>query len=160
MKRHTIIAQLSLVVLVAGAAAMALLGAKALPASAGGPRTTPKPALSPPRLAGHDHFSIDGGDSYTTASRRLVAGVNATTNLTPTRYSEPPVIRSRGGVLRVTLHPHPSSAVVNGRRILGMETFTGIYPGPTLRVRPGDTIRMRFINGLPGTFTNLHFHGF
>jgi FtsP/CotA-like multicopper oxidase with cupredoxin domain len=142
------------------AAVVALIGAKALPASAGGPRTVPKPALRAPTFAGHDHFSLDGGDSYTAASRRITASVQATTNLKPTRYTEPRVYRSRGGVLRVTLHPHPSSAIVNGQRTFGMETFTGTYPGPTLRVRPGDTIRMRFINGLPGTFTNLHFHGF
>jgi FtsP/CotA-like multicopper oxidase with cupredoxin domain len=160
-RSRSFLAPLALVVLVAGAAMAALLGAKALPASAGGPRTVPKPALNAPTFAGgHDHFSLDGGDGYTKASRRVLASVQATTNLKPTRYSEPKVIRSHNGVLRVTLRPHPSSALVNGRRIKGMMTFTGTYPGPTLRVRPGDTIRMRFINDLPGTYTNLHFHGF
>jgi suppressor of ftsI len=76
----------------------------------------------------------------------------------PTPYSEPRVIRSHGGVLRATFAPHQSHAVVNGRRWGGTETYTGTFPGPTLHVNPGDTVKLRFVNELPQA-TNLHFHG-
>lgn len=77
----------------------------------------------------------------------------------PTRYSEPPVLKSRNGVLRVTFSPQLGTAIVNGRTVYGMKTFTGTYPGPTLRIKPGDTIDMTFVNLLDED-TNLHFHGF
>jgi suppressor of ftsI len=85
------------------------------------------------------------------------ANVGAT--MRPTAYSEPPVLRSRNGVLRVTFAPQMGSVIVNGRTVYGMTTFTGTYPGPTLKVKPGDTIEMKFVNLLDED-TNLHFHGF
>ena len=77
----------------------------------------------------------------------------------PTAYSEPPVVRSRNGVLSVTFAPHEGSAIINGERWSGTKTFTETFPGPTLKVDPGDTIRIKLINKLDED-TNLHFHGF
>jgi suppressor of ftsI len=161
-RKRSLVTQLSLVVLVATAAAAALIGAKALPASAGGKVINPKsvkPALKPTVVSGHA-YSLDGGDGYTKASIAVQNKVQATASLKPMPYREPPVVRSHNGVLRVTFRPHIGTAVVNGRRIHGMWTFTGTYPGPTLVVKPGDTIRIHFINKLKGQYTNLHFHGF
>lgn len=96
--------------------------------------------------------------TYALPSRAKRTTKIALAAVTPTAYGEPRVIRSHGGVLRATLAPHPSHAVVNGRRWGGTETYTGTFPGPTLHVNPGDTIRLRFVNELPQV-TNLHFHG-
>ncbi|WP_316770670.1 multicopper oxidase family protein [Streptomyces sasae] len=72
------------------------------------------------------------------------------------RLCQPPVAASRGGVLDVTLTAAP------GARLAGRDTsawaFNGTCPGPTLRVRPGDVLRVRLINRI-GQPTNLHTHG-
>jgi suppressor of ftsI len=64
---------------------------------------------------------------------------------------------SRAGVLRVSLTPTLSTISVAGRRATLM-VYNGRYIPPTLRVRPGDTIRVRLTNAL-GQPTNLHTHG-
>src|SRR6266511_5731872 len=145
--RGTFVAPLALAVLVCGAAAIALLAMKALPASAGR-----APAAQPIHVHG------SAGYYRERARMRGTAGLEDP-NLPSTAYSEPHVISSHNGVLRVTFKPHVGSAIVNGQRVYGMTTFTGTYPGPTLKLRPGDTLRMRFVNRL-NEDTNLHFHGF
>ena len=37
-------------------------------------------------------------------------------------------------------------------------SYNGSVPGPRLEIRPGDQVRIRFVNRLPEV-TNLHFHG-
>src|SRR6266511_3695101 len=145
--RGTFVAPLVLAVLVCGAAAIALLAMKALPASA-----ERAPAAQPIHVHG------SAGYYRERAGMRGTAGLEDP-NLPSTAYSEPHVISSHNGVLRVTFKPHVGSAIVNGQRVYGMTTFTGTYPGPTLKLRPGDTLRMRFVNRL-NEDTNLHFHGF
>ncbi|MEV4603424.1 multicopper oxidase family protein [Amycolatopsis sp. NPDC049253] len=65
-------------------------------------------------------------------------------------------LSSRAGVLPVQLTAAP------GVRLAGRDTaawgFNGTSPGPTLRVRPGDVLRIRLVNEL-GQATNLHTHG-
>ncbi len=145
--RGTFVAPLALAVLVCGAAAIALLAMKALPASA-----ERAPAAQPIHVHG------SAGYYRERAGMRGTAGLEDP-NLPSTAYSEPHVISSHNGVLRVTFKPHVGSAIVNGQRVYGMTTFTGTYPGPTLKLRPGDTLRMKFVNQL-NQDTNLHFHGF
>lgn len=69
---------------------------------------------------------------------------------------QPKVLRSSGGTLEVTL-----TAGV-GASVAGQETealaYNGTVPGPTLQVRPGDTLRVLLRNEL-GMSTNLHTHG-
>jgi FtsP/CotA-like multicopper oxidase with cupredoxin domain len=72
-------------------------------------------------------------------------------------FSQPPVVASRAGVLRVALNPGPSTVTVAGHRVTLM-AYDGRYTPPTLRVHPGDTIRLRFPNALDQP-TNLHLHG-
>lgn len=69
----------------------------------------------------------------------------------------PPVYRSSGGVLAVTIDAKPARVLLGNQLIEGA-TYNGNYGGPVLRLRPGDTLRMHFVNDLP-QMTNVHFHG-
>ncbi|MFE7899787.1 multicopper oxidase family protein [Streptomyces sp. NPDC057424] len=70
--------------------------------------------------------------------------------------AQPPVLASRDGVLNVSLTAAP------GVRLAGRDTqawgYNGTCPGPTLRVRPGDLLRVRLVNHIDQP-TNLHTHG-
>jgi FtsP/CotA-like multicopper oxidase with cupredoxin domain len=70
---------------------------------------------------------------------------------------EPSVISSRNGVLRVALNAAPSTIEVAGKRARAA-VYDGSYLPPTLRVRPGDEMRIRLANALDEP-TNLHTHG-
>jgi FtsP/CotA-like multicopper oxidase with cupredoxin domain len=72
-------------------------------------------------------------------------------------FRQPPAMTSRAGVLRVSLAPALTTVTVAGRQVQLM-AYNGSYVPPTLRVHPGDTIRVRFPNGLLQP-TNLHVHG-
>ena len=69
---------------------------------------------------------------------------------------EPPTLASRAGILEVALTAAPG-AVVAGRRTTALG-YNGTTPGPTLRVAPGDVLRLTLANELDQT-TNLHTHG-
>jgi FtsP/CotA-like multicopper oxidase with cupredoxin domain len=66
------------------------------------------------------------------------------------------MVTSRDGVLDVTL------SAAAGVRLAGRDTaawgFNGTSPGPSLRIRPGDTLRVRLVNRINQP-TNLHTHG-
>jgi suppressor of ftsI len=71
---------------------------------------------------------------------------------------QPPVeVQSANGLLRTAFTVEPTAFSVAGTKIKGY-AFRGQYIGPTLRVHPGDTIRIDLTNGL-GQPTNLHGHG-
>jgi FtsP/CotA-like multicopper oxidase with cupredoxin domain len=72
-------------------------------------------------------------------------------------FQEPPVVTSSAGVLRVSLTPRISPVTVAGRHATLM-AYNGLYTPPTLRVHPGDTIRLRLTNALSQP-TTLHTHG-
>jgi FtsP/CotA-like multicopper oxidase with cupredoxin domain len=86
---------------------------------------------------------------------------------------EPEVRRSAGGELRTTLRARYTYTEIGGFR-LHMRTYEGTIPGPTLRCRAGDVLRIRLVNDLPPNrdvmplrshhphnfnTTNFHFHG-
>ncbi|MCA9767962.1 MAG: multicopper oxidase family protein [Gemmatimonadetes bacterium] len=71
-----------------------------------------------------------------------------------TRFVEPPVRASRNGLLETTFEALPD--ISEG---LGKMSYEGSIPGPTLRVQPGDRLKLRLINSLGGRDTNLHTHG-
>jgi FtsP/CotA-like multicopper oxidase with cupredoxin domain len=86
---------------------------------------------------------------------------------------EPEVRRSVNGELRTTLHVRYAYKDIGGYRLY-LRSYEGTIPGPTLRVRPGDVLRIRLINDLPPNpdpvpvnmtlphhfnTTNFHFHG-
>jgi FtsP/CotA-like multicopper oxidase with cupredoxin domain len=70
---------------------------------------------------------------------------------------EPEVLRSHGGRLEVRLEAALGTHEVAGRRATTLG-FNGGVPGPTLRLRPGDTLRIELVNRLERA-TNLHVHG-
>jgi suppressor of ftsI len=74
-----------------------------------------------------------------------------------TAFLEPPSSSSRDGVLPVTLSAARSSIRI-GDQVAVTEVYNGGYIPPTLRVRPGDVIRLRLVNRLDEP-TNLHTHG-
>ncbi|MDQ2789067.1 MAG: copper oxidase [Pseudonocardiales bacterium] len=69
---------------------------------------------------------------------------------------QPAVLASRDGVLDVELTAAPGVALA-GRDTSALG-FNGTSPGPTLRVAPGDLLRIRLTNHLDAP-TNLHLHG-
>ncbi|MBD1591556.1 multicopper oxidase family protein [Arthrobacter sp. S1_S22] len=72
-------------------------------------------------------------------------------------FAEPEELRSTDGQLKVRLEASPVSVPLGGLQasILG---YNGSVPGPTLRVRGGDTLQIELVNNL-GVPTNLHVHG-
>ncbi|MBS7586831.1 multicopper oxidase family protein [Ancylobacter defluvii] len=86
---------------------------------------------------------------------------------------EPEVRRSIKGELRTELKVAYGYKSLGGYR-LSLRTYEGGIPGPTLRVKPGDVLRIRLVNDLPPNpdsmpddmtlphqfnSTNFHFHG-
>src|ERR671916_417866 len=67
---------------------------------------------------------------------------------------EPEVRLSTNGLLETTLEARNDPQVGVG----GM-TYGGLLPGPTLRLRPGDRLKVTLVNNLGGGPTNLHVHG-
>lgn len=70
--------------------------------------------------------------------------------------TEPEVLSSEDGVLALTLTAAPGVSLA-GRRTSALG-YGGGSPGPTLRLRPGDVLRIRLVNQLDQP-TNLHTHG-
>jgi FtsP/CotA-like multicopper oxidase with cupredoxin domain len=72
-------------------------------------------------------------------------------------FRTPEVLTSTDGVLDVTLTAAEGTHQVAGRDATTF-AYNGTVPGPTLRLRPGDRLRLRLVNDLPQG-TNLHTHG-
>jgi FtsP/CotA-like multicopper oxidase with cupredoxin domain len=126
-------------------------------------------------LAGDSDGDRDDGGG------RKCRGVVGEPGADPSGFPEPQVRRSRHGVLRTTLH-----ACISTKEMLDQNppppgetvkfhppTFEGTIPGPTLEVKPGDTLSILLVNDLPfnppnerdnhfphDEYTlNLHTHG-
>lgn len=87
---------------------------------------------------------------------------------------EMPTVSSTNGTLDITLTLEESSHSVGNGISLTTRTYNGTLPGPTLRLSPGDSLSIKFINRLQSQLqsrdfvhnsisapdeTNLHFHG-
>jgi len=70
---------------------------------------------------------------------------------------EPPTLTSVGGRLELELTAAPTTVAIGGTAVRAI-TYNGTLPGPTLRLRRGDRVSLRFTNGLTAP-TNLHTHG-
>lgn len=71
--------------------------------------------------------------------------------------TEPPALASQSGRLALELAAAPAALTVGGVAAQVM-TYNGTLPGPTLRLRRGDRVSLKFVSGLPAP-TNLHTHG-
>jgi suppressor of ftsI len=70
---------------------------------------------------------------------------------------EPPVRTSSNGLLQTSLEASVVPHEIGGRTALS-NVYERMFPSPTLRVHPGDTIKLHFSNQL-NELTNLHMHG-
>jgi FtsP/CotA-like multicopper oxidase with cupredoxin domain/peroxiredoxin len=82
------------------------------------------------------------------------------------------VCSGRGGILSVTLEVKYAHHFLGDDKVW-IRTYNGSFPGPTIRVRPGDKLRVKLTNTLPPegevehkpnlpgrlNWTNLHTHG-
>ncbi|MET1035266.1 MAG: multicopper oxidase family protein [Arthrobacter sp.] len=72
-------------------------------------------------------------------------------------WTASPSVSSSDGVLEVRLEAAAARRSIGGRDA-DVRAYNGTVPGPTLRLRPGDRLRVRLANGLDDP-TNLHTHG-
>jgi FtsP/CotA-like multicopper oxidase with cupredoxin domain len=72
-------------------------------------------------------------------------------------FVEPAVRRSRNGLLETTMEARVAPVQVAGQPVSAV-VYEGMYPGPTLRVRGGDVMKVKLVNRLDD-ITNLHVHG-
>lgn len=79
------------------------------------------------------------------------------TGVTGAPLTEPPVLRSTDGRLVVDLEARYGPATLGGREVTTY-SYNGMIPGPTLRLRAGETLAPTLINQLE-IGTNLHTHG-
>jgi FtsP/CotA-like multicopper oxidase with cupredoxin domain len=91
--------------------------------------------------------------SFATASQ-----LNASSEVVDRQaFAQGPELRSADGVLAVTIEAQPTKVRLGAQDVEGA-TYNGSYAGPVLRLKPGDTLRMHFVNRL-AQITNVHFHG-
>jgi len=77
--------------------------------------------------------------------------------VTASELIQPQEERSGDGQLQVRLEAGPGRIQIAGRAASALG-YNGGIPGPTLRVRGGDVLRIKLVNNLVQT-TNLHVHG-
>ena len=96
----------------------------------------------------------------------------------PFTFPQPEVRESSGGMLQTTLHARIADNMMvdkfsGDHRMVHTPTFEGTIPGPTLSLKPGDTLSIDMVNQLPANPTvqragffphdpytiNLHTHG-
>jgi suppressor of ftsI len=111
---------------------------------------------------------LSGTRSGATTFATTTTAAPAPTTTTLPKPVDPPVgallqppseIVSSDGVLAATLNAAVTPAVINGATVQGVQTYNGLFPSPTMRIKPGDTFRIKLVNGLTDP-TNLHWHGF
>src|SRR5258708_4048565 len=70
-----------------------------------------------------------------------------------------PILARPNGIVRTfDLVAAPADVTFGDGRRLHVWAYNGTVPGPTLRVRLGETLRVRFTNRLPQP-TTIHWHG-
>src|SRR5437773_3575169 len=87
-------------------------------------------------------------------------GLGSSAHSTPfgAYFYEPEVRSSANGFLSTTLRASRAATISDGEAVIS-SAYEGTFPGPTLRIRPGDFVRVEVINDLAEE-TNLHVHGF
>jgi FtsP/CotA-like multicopper oxidase with cupredoxin domain len=72
-------------------------------------------------------------------------------------WEEPTIIKSKDGVLNLTLEAKEGKVVIGGVE-QDSNVWNGKYISDTWKVNPGDKIKIKFVNNMKDP-TNLHFHG-
>jgi FtsP/CotA-like multicopper oxidase with cupredoxin domain len=127
-------------------------------------------ALLLPGLPG----SVAVGETAPAHDHEPAGDLAASTDFTPgAPFVEPEVRRSAKGELNTTLRMRYAYRDLGGYRLY-LRTYEGASPGPTLRLKPGDVLRIKLINDMPPNrdlapvdhslphdfnTTNLHAHG-
>ena len=108
----------------------------------------------------HDHESVDRDEEW----KDFKPGAP---------FVEPEIRRSANGELNTTLRMQYAYKNIGGSRLY-VRTYEGAVPGPTLRLKPGDVLRIKLINDMPPNrdpepidhllphrfnTTNFHSHG-
>lgn len=88
--------------------------------------------------------------------RRLLAGALAA-SAPPLLVAARPSGPDQAAVVEARIIARPETVEVAGGRV-ELLTYDGGFPGPVLRAKAGDLLRLDFINQLDEP-TNLHFHG-
>ena len=106
--------------------------------------------------------SKDDDDGESPTSGPTSSGATSTAGATATRTTThpepgPKVLQSTGGILKATLTVQPEM-IAHGTGTRWALTVNGHTPGPTLRVKPGDSLRLTLDNQT-GHSTNIHTHG-
>ena len=122
-------------------------------------------ALGHTASAQHDHGAHDAtpvatDHDHDTQSQQRRDATGATRDLGAPGQDlvEPEVRESVDGVLDTSLTATFGPVLVNGQPKIS-RVFDGMYPGPTMKIKPGETIRVHLENQLDDV-TNLHTHGF
>ena len=66
--------------------------------------------------------------------------------------------RPSGRLVEIELEAAPATVDIGTGRPLAVWAYNGSVPGPTIRIRLGDTLRVRLTNHLPAP-TTIHWHG-
>jgi len=118
------------------------------------------------QVQGHAHGNMDMSPTMGMVPEKPVPAMDEP-------LVEPEVRRSANGLLSTTLRVGYAYREIGGVKLY-VRSYEGGSPGPTLRMKPGDTLRIRLINDLPPNRdflpsdisqphmfnnTNFHFHG-
>jgi FtsP/CotA-like multicopper oxidase with cupredoxin domain len=88
-----------------------------------------------------------------TADSSTVLAQDSTPAAIEDSFVEPMQYSSEDGQLTVTLQ-----AMADETTTIARMGYNGMTPGPTLKIRQGDTVRVALVNALP-EMTNIHVHG-
>ncbi|QJD30716.1 multicopper oxidase domain-containing protein [Methylococcus geothermalis] len=120
-----------------------------------------------------------GAAVYASSSAAMMGGgcmmgCTSTTVIDPPRgaaFADPatlPNLSTTPGVVEVNLEAKIAPVDINGTTA-NLQTYNGLFPGPTIKVKKGDILKVHFKNSLPYTgvndmgmprdMTNLHTHG-
>ena len=73
-------------------------------------------------------------------------------------FKDPPEVKSENGELSTELTVAPHTIEVGGKTVT-THLYNGLFAPPTIRVRPGDQLRLKLRNRKIDGNTNLHYHG-
>jgi len=121
------------------------------------------------RISKHEHEGTSGCRAPRERRMRYVvfglalaacsaAGCHGSPEVAEFAGSYPRRVSANGTVREFQLIAAPSTVSLFDGRSFDAWAYNGQVPGPTLRVRLGDTVRVRFTNRLPQA-TTIHWHG-